>query len=524
MSMALDKNWIDTTSFDVLQPAIDYFLVHGSSNEALRTYYYQGRIYQNRGDRDNAVNSFIKASHIAPDCSDSLCIARTLVALGILYKDFYDFGSYMDCYLQSANIYRDLSYNNKMFDCYLNALNGAIILKNQVMCDSILDILGDFEFTYKSLTNSLYPYRLSYNLNFGSDKKLKELVDSSQYMAEFDTNCLLSLVQAYNRLGNNTKAKELLSLVNHCGLEYDTLKYLATLFSVQENLEEYKEALITYQDFSNRLDSINAYKFTQKAQSLNEKYEMEANATRIKSRSIRIIMGCIGGIALLIMGIFILLLLVRSNHIKKELAIEKVKTKEIENARLKYEREKLALETSQLALENKNLQLERDNAALEAENLTHRLEMLENESDSLKGLIDVQEELPKEVQDAIQVRIEMLNSLIASYITSNESYGKSYDSWIKTLTEDTYEFMNSNRLAFQASHPRFIHYFEERGLTIDEINYVCLYAIGLRGKEVGNYMKKRSHVNTSSAIRRKLGIDKHETNIGIYVRKLLKQL
>lgn len=84
--------------------------------------------------------------------------------------------------------------------------------------------------------------------------------------------------------------------------------------------------------------------------------------------------------------------------------------------------------------------------------------------------------------------------------------------------------MNSNRLAFQASHPNFIRYFEDHGLTTEEINYVCLYAIGLRGKEVGSYMKKRSHVNTSSAIRKKLGIDKHETNIGIYVRKLLKSL
>jgi hypothetical protein len=84
--------------------------------------------------------------------------------------------------------------------------------------------------------------------------------------------------------------------------------------------------------------------------------------------------------------------------------------------------------------------------------------------------------------------------------------------------------MNSNRLAFQASHPHFIRYFEEHGLTVEEINYVCLYAIGLKGKEVGAYMKKRSHVNTSSTIRKKLGIDKHETNIGIYVRKLLKGL
>lgn len=54
-SMALDKNYIDTTTFDVLQPAIDYYLENGTPDEMLRTYYYQGRIYQNQGDDDSAM-------------------------------------------------------------------------------------------------------------------------------------------------------------------------------------------------------------------------------------------------------------------------------------------------------------------------------------------------------------------------------------------------------------------------------------------------------------------------------------
>ena len=40
-SMALDKNYVDTTTFDVLQPAIDYYLENGTPDEKLRTYYYQ---------------------------------------------------------------------------------------------------------------------------------------------------------------------------------------------------------------------------------------------------------------------------------------------------------------------------------------------------------------------------------------------------------------------------------------------------------------------------------------------------
>lgn len=37
-SMALDKTYVDTTTFDVLQPAIDYYIKHGTPDEQLRTY------------------------------------------------------------------------------------------------------------------------------------------------------------------------------------------------------------------------------------------------------------------------------------------------------------------------------------------------------------------------------------------------------------------------------------------------------------------------------------------------------
>ncbi|MDE6291174.1 MAG: hypothetical protein K2M16_06555, partial [Muribaculaceae bacterium] len=141
---------------------------------------------------------------------------------------------------------------------------------------------------------------------------------------------------------------------------------------------------------------------------------------------------------------------------------------------------------------------------------------------NLKELLESEKEMPQEVRKAIQTRIGMLNAYLASQISDHKEFEKAYDDWVAEHTANTEEFMNSNRLAFQASHPRFIRYFEEHGLTESEINYVCLYAIGLRGKDVGAYMRKRSHVNISSAIRRKLGIDKHESNIGIYVRRLLR--
>ena len=558
MSMALDKNYIDTTTFDVLQPAIDYYPDNGNANDKLRTYYYQGRIFQNRGDRDNALNSFIKGIDLSPESDDSLTIARTLVAQGGLYNEFYDFESYTACYLKAATIYKDLSLDWNEFDCLLNALDGAILLGEQNKGDSIIALCNKFSNLDNEQKLALAGYTLSHTLKFGDTPIIKNLIDNHEYNPNLDNNGLLNLALAHHKLGNDVKAKYLLDDINNKE-RYDTLKYMAILVPVLENLKNYKEALAIYKRFSHTIDSINTYKFDQKSRSVEEKHQIELLAQQDAREKTKIIWSCVTGIIFLIFIVVILFLLFRSNKTQKDLAIEKAKNSELENMQLKSDKDKaiqqskiaelenerlksendkavqkakivelenvnLKAERENLALENKNLQLERDKKALEAENLAHRVETLENESTSLKELIDSQEELPSEVQQAIKVRIEMLNALMAGYITADDRYEKPYEAWIKDLTDNTEEFMNSNRLAFQASHPRFIQYFEDHGLTVSEINYVCLYAIGLRGKEVGNYMKKRSHVNISSGIRKKLGIDRHETNIGIYVRKLLKEL
>lgn len=516
LSMALDKNFIDTTTFDVLQPAIDYYLKKGSADEKLRTYYYQGCIFLNKEEKDSALNSFIRGLDEAPRSNDSLYIARTLVAQGGLYYEFHDIDDYMHNYLEAAGIYKKYSYSFYEFNSLLNALNGAIILGDKSLTDSLLNLFDGNNLSDDQLTK-LKGYKLSHISKFGSEEDISKFVNNQDNITGLDIIGTLNLAYAYNRTGENNKALQILNAVDESGLEYDTLKYLSISVSVLKDLGDYKGAFERYWDFSYRIDLIDESKFEQKAQSVEEKHRIELQAKDDSIKKTNIIWGCAGGIVLLVMGGFLLMLLVRSYKIKKDLSDEKAKGAQLENENLKKEKERLDLE-------NKNLKLERDKKALEAENLANRVEALENESESLKNLLESHDDIPLEVQQAIQVRIEMLNSLLAGYITDNDQYEKQYEKWVKQLTDNIGEFMNSNRLAFQISHPRFIKYFEDHNLTPDEINYVCLYAIGLRGKEVGNYMKKRSHVNISSAIRKKLGIDKHETYLGIYVRKLLKDL
>ena len=165
--------------------------------------------------------------------------------------------------------------------------------------------------------------------------------------------------------------------------------------------------------------------------------------------------------------------------------------------------------------ENKNLRLEQENLRLE-------IDQLEDERDNLKELQKEQSELAKPIKDVIKSRLNLLNGLLAKEITNNDRYAEPYNKWIDTVRNDKKKFMDSTRLAFAASHPKFMEYLEQHGLSTDEINYLCLYAIGLRGKEVGEYTQMKRHYIVSHEIRKKFGIDEHETNIGLYIRRLMK--
>lgn len=150
-----------------------------------------------------------------------------------------------------------------------------------------------------------------------------------------------------------------------------------------------------------------------------------------------------------------------------------------------------------------------------------KISQLESEKENLRTLMK-ENELSDPVRSSIQERIEMLNGLLAAHISDNTNYSKPYDKWIEMITQDRKRFMDSTRLAFKASHPAFMKYLEDHGLDESELNYVCLYAIGLRGKEIGEYIRLKRHYHMSSDIRKKLNLHEDDTNLGIYIRNLMK--
>lgn len=508
-SMALDKNYIDTTTFDVLQPAIDYYLKKGSPDEKLRTYYYQGRIYQNQGDDDSAMQSFLNGRDLKQVVTDSLLLAHTLVAQGTLYLKQYKINEFVQNNIEAARLYGAIGKDIFEIKSYTNALDGYVMLNNQSPADSLLSIC--IPLVQKNPDGELYLFTslLSYTIEFCSPDDLKTFLDKYQDL-ELSKDEIMNFARGYSKIGEYDKALNILAEISPAAFTMDSLKYVSVKIEILEKQGKYEQALNLYRDYSAMHEGYLNKLISHDLLFSDKKHQLEIeNLRNIQNRD-RIIWA-------VLCGIFALTILVGWLYYQAYRSKTKRILAEKENANLK-------LEQDNLRKEKEKAELERDKKILETENLKLEIIRLESERDNLKELQRDLSELAKPIQDVIKIRLDMLNGLLAKEISNNESYAEPYNKWIETVRNDKKKFMDSTRLAFAASHPKFMEYLEQHGLSIDEINYLCLYAIGLRGKEVGEYIQLKRHYIISHEIRKKLGIDEHETNIGLYIRRQLKIL
>ncbi len=508
-SMALDKNYVDDTTFTILQPAIDYYLEKGSADEKLRTLYYQGRIYQNQGNDDSAMNSFMKACDLKHDVTDSLLLAHTLVAQATLYFKQYKIKEFIRNNVEAAELYGSTGKDILEVKSYTNALDGFIMQNDKRSADSLLSICVSLVQNHPGGEVYLFPSFLSYTIEFCSPYDIKTFLDKYKDL-ELTTNQAMNFAKGYSKIGEYDNALNFLSGINLGTSSLDSLKYASVKIDILEGQGKYEQAFNLYKNYSAMLEQHQNELMSKDLLFSDKKHQLEIeNLMKIqkKDRIIWETLCCIFGLIILVV------LFYYRNHLSKTKRILAEK-----------ENENLRLEKDNMRKEKKRLEAEQRQHELEAANLKLEISQLEDERNNLQELFRKQSELAKPIQDVINVRLHILNGLLAKEITQKECYAEPYNKLIEIIHNDKKEFMNSTRQAFTASHPRFMTYLEQHNVSIDEINYLCLYAIGLRGKEVGEYMQLKRHYIISHEIRKKLGIDEHETNIGIYIRKLMKDL
>ena len=472
LSMALDKNVIDRTDFGVLQPAIDYYQNHGTATDKLRTLYYEGRIYTNKKDYASATIRFNQALNQGKESDDIRTKARIHFAQANIYNKLYKFDKYVEENKQAAEYFKEAGLLNSYANCLNRIINGYTLLQDQENAELYIQ-------KFKTILSSVSSKRQKdfYNaclIHIIDDNGTKEEITSAlnEYVGnvpekEWDN---LSLADAYHTLDDYQKAYDCLQNYQPSS---DIIRYYALSIKIYQQLNLTEKALDAYRRYNEISDSIDLAIYAQSTQFIEEYHKQELEILQHKATQDKIVLTAV--IAILVLSIICIGIYVRFKMNLKE-------------------KEKYRLQCLQI----------------------------EQERDNLSQLLDIRKgELSEDAQSALTKRLALLNRFFIAHITNNESSNSKLHQEMEALIANRDTFMESTRLSFVASHPQFIQHLEAHGLTEWEINYCCLYALGLKGKEVGTYIKMRSHYNVSSDIRVKLGISEHDTNLGIYLRKLL---
>lgn len=480
-SMALDKNFIDKTDFEVLQPAIDYYEDNGSATDRLRTNFYQGRIFQNQANNALAMEYFVNALSEGANSEDLKTKARVHYAQAMIYYSLYDWDNFIESILKAAALFQEAGLHHQHIDCLILVVNGYTLKDD---AENALFYINECKrLTSKMSLNSLCSYYtsyLTYLIKCGTKQSIKDVIKEYQNTIPAENIDWLTLANAYIKLGQYEEALQAIERYKNSTKTSEEIKYRALKSEIYEKQGRYEESLRAYKEYMIVSDSTTWAIMQQDTKFVEERHNLELQTLKEKESKMRVILWSALFIVILLAIIVFIRYRLKVNRMEKAIAEQ-----ETEKYRLLY------------------LQME-------------------EERDNLTNLLAQSEELAPDVKTAVGKRLELLNKFFTAFITNNSDIDRTASKEMEELLANKDTFMASTKLAFAGSHPKFIKYLEDRGLTDWEISYCCLYALGLKGKEVGSYIKMRSHYNNSSEVREKLGINEHDTNLGIYIRKLLK--
>lgn len=488
-SMVLDKSYIDVSDDSLINIAVKWYRRHGNPDEKLKCYYYQGRIYQNAGDNERAMESFINAERYVKRCRDYSAVGMLYTSKSVIYDYIFDIGKSL-ANLHSASEYYKAANDTVRYINSLLRLSGSSLIAGKAENAKIyLDTLRTFwSILPESKKSSYYSNLLEISLLDSCSDSMLLITD--RYLGEIKDSSIINwivLAHVYLETGLYEKGLDALNAYRQIDSAYlDDNIYLWLDAELSAKTGEYRTAYESLSRYVDITDETDVNIFESDAKYVEDKM---SSMYRIQNRDL--------WIAVLILGIVASVSAGGLIYIKQT---EKIRKKQQEKIRLENEKQRLG---SEIAL-YRNL--------------------YERAQEEMTNLQRIRQEpgLDTVIRMSIEERLNVLNRFITASVSKNltTSAADALDDYLK----DKDRFIYSTRLSFIITHPGFVSYLKKSGLTEMEIGYCCLYCIGMNGKEIASYLNKKSFYNSSSAIREKLGMARNKTNLDIFLRKKMAEL
>lgn len=462
LTIAKTKNNYPITDIDSFLPAADYYSSKGSVTDKLRAMYYQGRIYWDLGDSESAMKCYTKALDYAPHCHDKHCLSRVYGSQAVVYKSLFNLDKSVESAVKAASIMKELGDTANYF-LELNTIVNSLINLNEK--EKASEYLEECDLLWQvrriSSQRDYFGNRILYSRNYQTIAESLAWVDKYLNVIPKEYVNWITIADAYHNAGDIARSEE--AMANYD--KYDgriSAGVEAMRAQILEAKGDYREALSHYRRYIHLSDSADLVAYRHNTRAVPELHELDVEREKMqRGRQI---------LAFSLVAALLLLLLISVIYRQRN-----------EMSRLK-------------------------------------IAQLEDEFEQLKELRQSETMIDEEARAVLDGRFELLNRFFKAFISKDgEEERKAYRE-IETLLSDRQRFATSTRKAFEASRPEFIRFLSEHGLDDKEINYCCLYALGLKGGEVGRYMHDSRHYHVSSEIRSKLGLGPNDTNLGLFLK------
>ena len=149
-----------------------------------------------------------------------------------------------------------------------------------------------------------------------------------------------------------------------------------------------------------------------------------------------------------------------------------------------------------------------------------QLATLQRERDLLEEILANTED--EGLRQLLGHRASLISRLLLAGISGDSRESESLIREVETLVSERETFMHENRRLYERWQPRMVAHLRECGLTDEEVEVCCLYALGLNGKAIQQYTQDGRHYQNVGIIRKKLGLGEHDRNIDGYIKSLME--
>ena len=396
-SMALDKSYIDVTNDSIIAPAVNYYKYRGTYEERFKSLYYAGRVYQNAGNIEAAMEKFVEAERYISNQVDKKIVARLYKAKMVAYRDVFDYPSALEQAQTAARYY--LSAKDSIR--YLNAVNDIAVLYSQLddheSEEQHLEILSaNLHLLNTHQISTYYAILLNRSLQ-GPVESTHEALNN--YLAATTDESMvnwLCVTDAYIVLNDYQSAVKALDAYLLYEGKQD-LSYYWTAATLYEKLGIYDEALSLYKEYLYESDHTTVAAFASDAKYIEERFTAEIKSVR-QTLSIIII-----SLSLIIIALLLVINYQRMKKVKEEKRIQKIR---FDEERKVIVGAKEQVEAQYVLLKEEKEETERMFASLKAE-----IEQLKK--------IRKDKSIDKDILASVEQRLNVLNMFILAELSDS---------------------------------------------------------------------------------------------------------